>query len=269
MDGAWEVAQGAATAAGVELEPLESLEDADLILEVMTSTWGVTAGLPREVIRALQESGNVPWGAFSSGRIVGFVLDWAGFDDLGLHVHSHMLAVDREWQGKGTGFALKLAQRAVALDRGVGVARWTFDPMLTKNAYFNLAKLGACADGFRPNFYGAMDDELNRGERSDRLVIRWELDREPEPGALPDEGTIVVDREGPDDLPHPVAVLDPADVGAGPLLVRIPEDYRTVREADRELADRWRETVGSALGTLLDAGRTVRGFTANATYVLD
>ncbi|MEX2275093.1 MAG: GNAT family N-acetyltransferase [Actinomycetota bacterium] len=265
----WELAETAATAAGVELEPLESLEDADQILEVMTSTWGVTAGLPSEVIRALQESGNVPWGAFESGRLVGFVLDWAGFDDVGLHVHSHMLAVDREWQGKGAGFALKLAQRAVAIDRGIGLVRWTFDPMLTGNAYFNLAKLGAYADGFRRNFYGAMDDDLNRGERSDRLVIRWELDRDPEPGVVPDEGTVVLDREGAQDRPEPVIAGDPADAGAGPLLIRIPEDYRTLAGADRELAQRWREAVAETLGALLDHGKVVRGFTSSATYVLD
>jgi predicted GNAT superfamily acetyltransferase len=265
----WEAAGSAANAAGVELEPLDSLEDADLILEVMTSTWGVTAGLPREVIRALQESGNVPWGAFSSGRIVGFVLGWAGFDADGLHVHSHMLAVDREWQGKGAGFALKLAQRAVALDHDVHVARWTFDPMLTKNAYFNLAKLGAFADGFRANFYGAMDDELNRGERSDRLVIRWELSREPEPGPAADEGTVILDRDGPDDVPRPVVAIQADDAPAGPLLVRIPEDYRTLRSADPDLADTWRDALAQTLGVLLGSGRTVRGFTSSATYVLD
>jgi predicted GNAT superfamily acetyltransferase len=270
MGTAWEAAEAAATAAGVELEPLESLEDADLILQVMVSTWGVTAELPREVIRALQESGNVPWGAFSSGRIVGFALGWAGFDERGLHVHSHMLAVDREWQGQGAGFALKLAQRAAALDRGVEVVRWTCDPMLTRNASFNLSKLGAVADGYRRDFYGEMDDALNRGERSDRLVMRWDLDREPEPGPVPDEGTVVLDRAGPDDLPEPVPATggEPTEA-AGPLLVRIPEDYRTVRERDAALADRWRDAVATTLGTLVSAGRTVRGFTSTATYVVD
>ena len=170
-----------------------------------------------------------------------------------------MLAVDREWQGKGAGFALKLAQRAVAIDRGIGLVRWTFDPLLTRNAHFNLAKLGAYADGFRRNFYGAMDDDLNRGERSDRLVIRWELDRDPEPGVVPDEGTVVLDRDGAEDRPEPLIASDPADAGAGPLLIRIPEDYRALKEADPELAQRWREAVGATLGPLLDHGKVVRG----------
>ncbi len=94
----------------------------------MVATWGPFQLPPREVITALAHSGNVPLGAYDDERLVGFVLGWAGVDEEGLHVHSHMLAALPERRHRGVGYALKLGQRAQALDQGIHVARWTFDP---------------------------------------------------------------------------------------------------------------------------------------------
>jgi predicted GNAT superfamily acetyltransferase len=259
----WSEAEAAATAAGVELEPLESLEDASAITSVMLSTWGAHQEVPRELIRALQESGNIPWGAFHNGRIVGYVLGWLGRDDEGVHVHSHMLAVDGDWRSRGVGFALKLAQRAAALDHGIRIIRWTFDPANAENAHFNLAKLGASADAFHRNFYGVMDDALNAGERTDRLVARWDLDARGAGGAA-DEGFVVVDREGPEDRPAPGTVSAPS---SGPALVRIPASYRELRAADRDLGERWREAIAAGIEASLGAGLRATGFTTSSSYV--
>src|SRR5262249_6048049 len=108
------------------------------------------------------------------GELVGFVLGFAGFAD-GPHLHSHMLATVPEWQSRGVGFALKLAQRAAALDAGFGEVRWTYDPLPARNAWFNLMKLGSEATAFLPEFYGDMTDLLNVGDRSDRFEVRWSL----------------------------------------------------------------------------------------------
>jgi predicted GNAT superfamily acetyltransferase len=193
---AWRLAQGAASRAGVELRPLTRLEDAGAILDVMIETWGEHQLVPREMLRALPESGNVPVGAFADGRMVAYVLGWAGVDPRdGLHVHSHMLAVRPGVRDGGVGFALKLAQRAQALEQGIRLVRWTFDPLVARNAYFNIAKLGAVCDRFERNFYGRMGDVLNRGERSDRFVVRWDLDREPAPRDLTPVVTVPVPAE--------------------------------------------------------------------------
>ena len=180
MSEAWELARAAAGGAGVQLRPLPTVGDADLINDVIEATWGGQR-IDREVVRALAASGNVSWGAFDGERLIGFVLGWAGVDDEGLHVHSHMLAALPERRHRGVGYALKLAQRAQALDQGISLVRWTFDPLVARNAWLNIGKLGAVVDRFERDYYGAMTDDLNAGERSDRFMVRWELERPPGP----------------------------------------------------------------------------------------
>jgi predicted GNAT superfamily acetyltransferase len=239
---AWDLANTAAAAAGVTLRPLTSLEDADAILRVMIATWGEHQLLPREEIVALAESGNVPWGADADDETVGYVLGWAGVDpEDGLHLHSHMLAALPDRRHRGVGYALKLAQRAACLDQGIGLVRWTFDPMISRNAWFNLGKLGATADRFRRNFYGEMADSLNAGERSDRLVVRWALDRAPGPRVPPASHETVV----------------------------VPREYDALRASDRASALAERDRVAASLEDAFARGNVVVAFDGpSATYAL-
>ena len=155
-------------------------------MEISRATWGDDNLVPPEAFRAIQESGNPLHGAFRDDRMIGFAIGWYGRDDDGWHLHSHQLAVLPDVRSKGIGYALKLAQRADVLADGVTRIRWTFDPLQYRNAYLNLTKLGATADAFHRDFYGEMPDDLNRGDRSDRLVVRWDLQGEPPlPGAPP------------------------------------------------------------------------------------
>lgn len=263
---AWEQAHDAANAADVELRPLTSVEDADRILGVMVATWGEHQLLPREMIRALGDSGNTPWGAFDGDRLIGYVLGWSGVDrEEGLHAHSHMLATLPDRRHRGIGYALKLAQRAQCLDQGIFRVRWTFDPLLSRNAHFNLTKLGATADRFLPNFYGEMTDTLNQGERSDRLLVRWDLEREPA-GVARDAGSEVLGRTGADpSAPSPTSVRSPE---GSPALIRIPREYHELRRRDRALAEAWRDATSAAFTACFDVGLVATGFTDDSTYVL-
>jgi predicted GNAT superfamily acetyltransferase len=270
---AWKLGEDAASAAGIELRPLTTLEDADRILGVMVATWGEHQLVPREMIRALADSGNVPYGAFRGDELIGYVLGWMALDGDGPHVHSHMLAVLPGSRSGGVGYALKLAQRAQALEAGYGVVRWTFDPLQARNAHFNLNKLGVLCDRFHRDFYGAMSDVLNRGERSDRLVVRWELDRAIGPSAIP-AGPHAVDvlrASGPLELPKPERGEEPALAPRGTVRVSIPADYSGLKERDPGLASAWRDAVGEVLEQCFDLGMVVAGFTRaqdGARYVL-
>jgi predicted GNAT superfamily acetyltransferase len=254
---AWELAGRAAREADVEIRALRELDDAGPILDVMIATWGPHQLLPHELIRALQGSGNLPYGAFREGRMIGYVLGFLGLDPVdGLHVHSHMLAVVPDLRHAGVGYALKLAQRAAALDAGAHVVRWTFDPMQSRNAHFNVNKLGTTADRFHRHYYGDMTDALNRGERTDRLEARWELDRQPirGPGIPGVERDVLRNRSG-----RPERAGDP-EAGAGGFRVETVRDYPAMRESDPGLASAWRDAVADALEACIALGMVVAAF---------
>jgi predicted GNAT superfamily acetyltransferase len=254
---AWGLARSAAEAANVALRPLTSLGQFDDAIGVMVATWGAFQLPPREVIVALAHSGNVPLGAYDGERLVGFVLGWAGVDGEGLHVHSHMLAALPERRHRGVGYALKLAQRAQALDQGIHLARWTFDPLIARNAWFNLGKLGAVADRFERAFYGEMEDEINRGDRTDRLVVRWELDPDPAPRSVPDGLPTVLAADGDGDAPVPIKAAAPVSAGA---VIEVPREHPELRGRDADLASRWRDAVAEALEGCFGAGLIVGAF---------
>jgi predicted GNAT superfamily acetyltransferase len=245
----WDLAHRAAADAGVELRPLRTLEECDAIIKVTVATWGDHQTVPREVLRALAESGNVPFGAFAGDELVGCVLGWAAVDQTeGLHLHSHQLAALPDRRHRGVGYALKLAQRAQALEQGIAFARWTFDPLVARNAYFNIHKLGAVADRFERNFYGEMTDELNRGDRSDRLVIRWDLERSPGSRPHPPGEEITVlwaDRQ--DDFVRPERRADPVARPTGSAAIHLPHDFPELKARHPEIAAAWRDAVADVL----------------------
>jgi predicted GNAT superfamily acetyltransferase len=247
---AWELAERAAGAAAIELRPLTSVEDADRIAKVLVATWGDEQAVPREMLRALAESGNVPYGAFAGGELIGYVLGWAGVDPIeGLHLHSHMLAALPDRRHRGVGYALKLAQRAQALDQGIQVVRWTFDPLVARNAHFNLQKLGVVVDRFERSFYGEMTDALNRGDRSDRFVVRWNLREPPGPhSVVPSIGPTLL-RRGEGDLP--VRTEEAFDEVA---ILEIPVDHAALRASTPHVATRWRDAVAETASACLERG---------------
>jgi predicted GNAT superfamily acetyltransferase len=262
---AWERANQAAASAGVTLRALTSLEDASRIQHVMRETWGEHDLVPPEMLRALAESGNVPWGAFDADEMIGYVLGWAGVDaDDGLHVHSHMLAAVPGRRHSGVGYAMKLAQRAMALDQGITLARWTFDPLIARNAHFNVTKLGAHCDRFNRNFYGEMSDSINAGDRSDRLVVRWDLEREPGPWPYPqDRDQIFLRAAGPAERPRPERLDDDDPAADGIVRLGIPRDYAVLRTLDVDLGREWRDATGEVFSRCFAMGLRVVAFDAD------
>ena len=243
---AWDLAHAAAADAGVRISALTELEDADRVRSIIDLVWGQQV-LPRELLRALQHAGCVLLGAHSDRDLVGFVLGFLGFEG-GLHLHSHMLAVAPEHRASGVGFALKVAQRALCLEKGIEEARWTFDPLVARNARLNLSRLGAEAVRFFPDFYGEMTDRLNRGDRSDRLEVSWKLASARVEAALRRR------------------LEEPADPKAS---VRIPLDHVEVRERDPERGRRTREETRAELAACFDAGLIATWFTDDGTYLFE
>jgi predicted GNAT superfamily acetyltransferase len=164
---------------------------------------------------------------------------------------------------RGVGFALKLAQRDWCLAHGINVVTWTFDPMIARNAYFNLVKLGAVGVEFHRDYYGEMADTINIGERSDRLEIRWDVSSQRVVRALEGTSPSPPDRHGRVVLQErdrrPIR-SDPAWRDEDHVIVGIPSDYLAIREEDRDLAHAWRDAVAEVLGEAFERGYLATGF---------
>lgn len=220
------------------------------LAELFSSIWGFADPLDASTLRALSHSGNYVAAAFAEGHMIGGLVGWLGGEPPNhLHMHSHILGVLPTTQARGVGFALKQHQRDWCMARGVMAIEWTFDPLVRRNAYFNLTKLGAGAVGYLVDFYGPMEDVINKGDESDRLLIRWDLDSERARAAA---------------AGHPIE----PKADAGTRLVKVPDDIVAIRRSDPTLAGRWRHEVREALGGAMSNGFRVTGFTSDFEYVL-
>ena len=115
-------------------------------------------------------------GAFDGNSdLVGFALSIPGERNGRAYLHSHMLAVRESWRNYGLGRRIKLAQRDDAIQQGIELLEWTFDPLEIKNAHLNLVKLGAIARRYSVNHYGDSSSPLQGGLPTDRLVAEWWL----------------------------------------------------------------------------------------------
>jgi predicted GNAT superfamily acetyltransferase len=258
-----------------ELKELEELRE----LEALFATiWERPDEPPisADLLRALAHSGNYVTGARTGGRLVGGLVGWLSGDPRhDLHMHSHILGVDPGRQVRGLGFELKQHQRRWCLERGMKRMEWTTDPLVRRNGYFNLSKLGARAREYLVNFYGAMADGLNAGEESDRLLIGWQLDSaqaemaatgrsaEPDVEELLRGGAARILTVG--SVGEPVTGASQARV----LICQVPEDIVAIRHSDPAMARSWRLALRRAIGDALTAGYHVTGATRDGWYVLE
>lgn len=127
------------------------------------------------ILAVAAETGGQVLAAYEGEHMVGFAQAFAAGKAGKLYLHSHMLAVLPEYQSRGIGRMLKLAQREDALARGIDLIEWTFDPLEVRNAYFNISRLGAIVRRYIPNFYGDSSSPLHANLPTDRLVAEWRL----------------------------------------------------------------------------------------------
>jgi len=256
----------------MEIKELDHMPQMHELAELFATIWGRPGEPPLDssTLRALSHSGNYVVGAFSEERMVGGLIGWLGGHPPGdLHLHSHVLGVLPDREAHGVGFQLKQHQRTWCMDRGVTSIEWTYDPLVRRNAHFNLVKLGADAVEYLVNFYGPMDDGINTGEESDRLLIRWTLESPKAVHAARGRVELAWPVHAvealavtPSGEPHVVRVAGPF------VVVRVPEDIVGIRQTNAALAQRWRFALRYVLGEAMSSGYRVAGATRDGRYLL-
>lgn len=246
------------------VRPLETLAEFLAAEDIQRIAWSMSdlEIIPAHAMHAMQHNGAALLGAFDGDRLVGFSLAILATEDepgridqvaaARLKMYSVVTGVLPEYQSHKVGFRLKMAQRDFALRIGIRLITWTYDPLESRNARFNIGKLGAICRRYLRHFHGDMTG-INAGLPTDRFEVEWwvtgnrvknkaaspwrplKLDSLLAGGAL-----LVNEAEFPPDgelpVPPPNYISQPSNL----ILVEIPADFKAIKQASLDLAMRWR-----------------------------
>ena len=255
----------------VDLRRLTRIEEFRQCEQLQDRIWGPDdiGRVSSLVLITAEDNGGSAIGAFvDEDRLVGFVCSFLGFADNGtLKLCSVLMAVDLELQKGGIGYHLKLAQREAALAQGVELITWTFDPLASLNAHLNIHKLGCVTSRYLVNCYGIAQGGINAGLPTDRFLVEWWVGKPWVDSRLrgmpaePTAGARWVNEVAPH--PHtglPVCQGCALDLDDPVLLVEIPENIRTLKMADIDLARSWRLELRRVFPHYFAQGYQVTGF---------
>jgi predicted GNAT superfamily acetyltransferase len=237
----------------IEIRQLRQFDEFAEAVRLQQTIWGFAdmETMPLRSFVVTAKVGGQLFGAYDGGEMVGFLIAVPGIKPgPRAYLHSHMLGVLPAYQNAGIGRRLKLRQREEALERGIELIEWTFDPLEIKNAFFNLERLGAVVRWYSENQYGVTDSPLHGGLPTDRCIAEWWLD-----------------------APRVRAIL------AGQAVERrieerivFPADVARIRSQDPGRAREIQRTNGEKFQRAFERGLAVTGFERSATegtYLLE
>lgn len=272
---------------GVVIRDLESIADLQAVLLMEKQVWGFDDAdvTPLALAVAMKAAGSIWMGAFDRETLIGFAFAFPSLEQGHLGLHSHTLAVKTEYASQGVGYRLKLAQRERALARGISEITWTFDPLRSRNAHLNFAKLGVICKSYRRDFYGERTSSALHTNGTDRLWVTWKLDSSRVQNRLAGKTTRVEMLDALALLPPLVSFTgdgQPTESDLNQALSRqriaieIPGDISIIEDTNVALAQQWRLTTRRAFTAAIAAGftvtefcRSIRGQQGPGAYLLE
>ena len=286
------------------LKILESPQEMEAIENLQRLVWSgnETEVVPAHILLAMVHNGGIAIGAYSRSSsdgaqdgdlenqpqqipsLLGFVFGFPGLystPDGPRPKHcSHMLGVHPDYRGYGIGFGLKRAQWQMVRYQEIDRITWTYDPLLSRNAFLNITRLGAVCNTYRRNEYGELRDDLNVGLPSDRFQVDWSVNskrverRLSKKARLPLDlahflaaGAEIINPTKTDDsgLPQPGAhnladFIEPQEEQTRIVLLEIPADFLALKNQDKELAIAWRTHTRELFEALFSSGYLVTDF---------
>jgi len=276
----------------ITIRDLRSFDDLKQVEAVEKEVWQLSDSdtMPLTLTIATREAGSIWIGAFDGNQLIGFAFGILGLEGNRPNVHSHMLAVKEPYRSLDLGSKLKLAQRERTLAMRVGELRiteitWTFDPLQSRNAHLNFAKLGVVSDSYKVDFYGPETSSVLHRNSTDRLWVRWPITSRRVQDRINGkenraEMLDVLRNLSPlisfnaDGRPHRANLADA--VQRQRIAIEIPSDILSVEQKDAALAREWRAATRWAFTESINAGffvaefcRSVRGQQGPGVYLLE
>jgi predicted GNAT superfamily acetyltransferase len=238
------------------------------ILPVISSAWGMPnlAAAFKDTINAMRYHGGLVAAAYDGDEMVGMQFSFPGYRKGKTYLYSHMTGIVEDKKYSGIGYQLKVFQKKWALENGYDLIAWTFDPIRSLNAHFNIRKLGAISRTLIPNFYGTMEDSLNAGIPTDRLVAEWWIKDQKEPVNSVDAVTIDASKADSDQNAGLQTASSPKTVK-----VAIPYDFSRIMSNDMQRAVEIKKRLSLILARLFSLKYCVVDFEKNqpsSLYVL-
>lgn len=233
--------------------------------------------LPLHILLTFAHNGGLVLGAYDDELLVGLLVGFPGLYPLPdgpqpKHC-SHELGVHPNYQRAGIGFALKRAQWQMLRQQGLSLATWTYDPLLSRNAQLNIARLGAVCNTYLSNYYGEMRDGLNSGLESDRFQVDWwlntprvsrKLGQRSRPSLTLEHYASAETQALYQPIKPPAAWLRPPEHFSTPqqslALAEIPSDFMALKQKDPSLARDWRSFSREVFTTCFRQGYLVTDF---------
>jgi predicted GNAT superfamily acetyltransferase len=250
------------------IRPITTLDECRQVAALERLVWGYSDAediVPPPVLIVSVKRGGILLGGFDEAKALkGFVYSMPALKDGRPIQWSHMLGVAPDARDTGLGVRLKLAQREYALNMGIDVIEWTFDPLQALNAHLNFARLGVIAEEYEENIYGESSSPLHQGTPTDRLVAEWRLTSAhverrlavPSTSMLRDSAVMMAVLLNPSvESPGRLAPGAPnLDSLAERLLVEIPTGFSDMLLRDPALALEWRLTTRAIFQTYFARG---------------
>jgi len=230
-----------------EIELVIKPEKATDLARVLTAVWGGADPIPPDVIIAIVHAGGY---ASLASQIVKGKKQFVGgsLAIVGNHqrkLHSHVTGVIDAATNSGVGRALKDHQWSWAKENEFSTISWTFDPLVRRNGHFNLIVLGAKVVKYCQNYYGEINDLINAGDQTDRLVVERQVDGM----SVAPSGSICVAEDGD-------------------LIIPTPADIVGLRNTDRDTATRLRLEQRASFESAFANSFSVQGLTGDGSFVM-
>lgn len=251
--------------ANVEIREMSTLEDYLACIQLQKEVWGFDDPydvVPVPLLMIAKRNDGVVLGAYEGSRMIGFVYSLPGTYQGEQVQWSHMLAVLEPYRNSDIGYRLKMEQYRLSQQKGYSAIEWTYDPLESRNAHFNLRKLGCTAHEYEVNIYGETSSPLHAGMPTDRLIAHWripplrkealEWNVAPAPPALV---TVVNRVDG-----HPFIEDVRLDSNEPLVFIEIPENMQALKQMFRESAMLWRLKTREVFLHYFEKGYTAHSF---------
>ena len=191
--------------------------------------------------------------ARQKNEIVGFLFEFYKFDSSTLpnvfkekyettfRIESQLLGVTPKYRGKGLGFLLKKAQAKQAVEKGIDIINWTFDPLQLRNAILNFSELGGISFQFYPNYY-QFRNELNQ-VLSSRFGVTWLIETKRVKEALKKNSRNIIDLQEIQNIQIVNEGINSFNLKSSSqqIAIEIPANWNQIQSENIELANTWRE----------------------------